>query len=284
MPVSVSFIRELETIDPKLRKVLLSMLDELERQREESVTKKEFNELKDVVRDLGQAVKELAEAQKRTEERLNELAEAQKRTEERLTRLEEAVEGLAEAQKRTEERLNELAEAQKRTEERLNELTEAQKRTEERLNELAEAQKRTEDEIAKLSKGLNDTREYVGGLSRSVSYALENEAYRHLPEFLKKYHGLEVVDRLIRTYIGNQEINVFGKVRRNGEELFLVGDAVLKLDDVSKLGKVWNQVMEVKKEFGGEVIPIIITHFARPKVLEKARKAGILVIQSFEWA
>ncbi len=234
MPVSVNFIRELETIDPKLRKVLLSMLDELERQREESVTKKEFNELKDVVRDLGQAVKELAEAQKRTEERLNELAEAQKRTEERL-------------------------------------------------NELAEAQKRTEDEIAKLSKGLNDTREHVGGLSRSVSYALENEAYRHLPEFLKKYHGLEVVDRLIRTYIGDQEINVFGKVRRNGEELFLVGDAVLKLDDVSKLGKVLDQVMEVKKEFGGEVIPIIITHFARPKVLEKARKAGILVIQSFEW-
>ena len=72
------------------------------------------------------------------------------------------------------------------------ELAEAQKRTEQRVEELAEAQKRTEEEIRKLSGSLKRTREEVGGLSRSVAYALENEAYRKLPQFLKEHYGIEL--------------------------------------------------------------------------------------------
>ena len=60
MPISVSLIRKLETISPELREVFLALVEEIERSREEGVTKKEFNELKEIVR-------ELAEAQKRTE-------------------------------------------------------------------------------------------------------------------------------------------------------------------------------------------------------------------------
>jgi hypothetical protein len=30
-------------------------------------------------------------------------------------------------------------------------------------------------------------------------------------------------------------------------------------------------------------IPLLITHFARPRVLETARERGIIVVQSFEW-
>jgi hypothetical protein len=74
--------------------------------REEfGVRRTDFEDLKSVVR-------ELAEAQKRTELRVEELAEAQKRTELR-------VEELAEAQKRTEQRVEELAEIQKRMAETL---------------------------------------------------------------------------------------------------------------------------------------------------------------------
>jgi len=229
--ISVSLIRELEEIDPKLRKVLFAMLEELERRREESVTKREF------------------------------LAFAE-RTEENFQRVWEAIKELAQAQRKTEERLTRLETV---------------------VEELAQAQKKTEKEIAKLARGLESTRQQVGGLSRSVAYALENEAFRHLPKFLKASHGLEVVDRLIRTFVGEREINIFGKVRRDGEEIYLVGDAVLKLDDPSKLKQVWDQLGEVKEELGGEVLPIIITHFARPDVLERAKKAGILVVQSFEW-
>ncbi|MCS6907608.1 MAG: hypothetical protein RML93_06985, partial [Anaerolineales bacterium] len=60
------------------------------------------------VLELPEIVRELAEAQKRTEQRVEELAEAQKRSEERLTRLEQVVAELAEAQKRTEEELHAL--------------------------------------------------------------------------------------------------------------------------------------------------------------------------------
>jgi len=86
----------------EVREVLVSILEEIEKQREERVTRKEFQELRDVVK---------------------ELAQAQRRTEERLTRLEETVEKLAEAQRKTEERVNELAQAQRRTEEEIARLT-----------------------------------------------------------------------------------------------------------------------------------------------------------------
>jgi DNA repair ATPase RecN len=78
---------------------------------------------------LPQIVRDLGEAQRRTEQRVEELAEAQRRTEQR-------VEELAEAQRRTEQRVEELAEAQRRTEQRVAELVEAQYRTEQRVSRL----------------------------------------------------------------------------------------------------------------------------------------------------
>ncbi len=311
MGMSVALYRKLERVDPDLRDALLSLFEEVERNREESVTKREFNELKEVVRDLAEAqlktearldtltlkIEELAEAQKKTEERLDsltlkveELAEAQKRTEERVEELaaaqkrtEERLEELAEAQKRTEERLEELAAAQKRTEERLEELAEAQKRTEERLEELAEAQKQTEKEVAALARGLKATREQVGGLARSMAYALENEAYRKLPAHLASFHGIVVQDRIVRADVADEEINFFGRAQKNGKPLILIGESVLRLDDASKLKSLQAKLEKVSALMAEELIPLVVTHYAKPKVLEKAREAGILVIQSFEW-
>ncbi len=118
--------------------------------------------LTDDLLSLPEVVRELAEAQRRTEQRLQELAEAQRRTEQRL-------EELAEAQRRTDERLEAfIASTEKRfraVDERLAELAEAQRRTDERLEafiastekrfravderlaELAEAQRRTDERL-----------------------------------------------------------------------------------------------------------------------------------------
>ncbi len=85
--------------------------------------------LSDELLTLPALVRELTEAQKRTEQRVEELARAQVRTEQRLERLEVVVADLAEAQKRTELQLTELAVAQRRTEQALAALTDAQKRT-----------------------------------------------------------------------------------------------------------------------------------------------------------
>src|SRR3989304_8433399 len=90
-----------EAIEPSAAKKIAEVVGKVYEELSNVVTKVEFNELRDVVR-------ELAEAQKRTEQRVGELAEAQKRTEERLTRLEVVVAELAEAQKRTEAALEKL--------------------------------------------------------------------------------------------------------------------------------------------------------------------------------
>jgi hypothetical protein len=113
----------------------------------DSVTREDFRILRESIDDnvsrLDRALTGLAEAQVRTESRVEELARAQARTESR-------VEELAQAQVRTEARDEELARAQARTEARVEELAQAQARTEARVEELAQAQARTEVVVARL--------------------------------------------------------------------------------------------------------------------------------------
>jgi len=112
-------------------------------------TEERVGRLEERVGRLEAVVEELVQAQRRTEEEIRALAEAQRRTEERVSRLEAVVEELAEAQRRTEERMGrleavveELAEAQRRTEERVS-------RLEAVVEELAEAQRRTEERVSR---------------------------------------------------------------------------------------------------------------------------------------
>jgi predicted nuclease with TOPRIM domain len=201
-------------------------------------------------------------------------------TKDDFQRLTEKVEKLADI-------VAELAEAQKRTDQKLAELAEAQKRTDQKLAELAEAQKRTEEEVRTLAQELKRTRQDLGGLSLSFSYALENEAYRMLPQVLKRY-GLELEDKLIRKEIAGEEINFFATAKRNGETVYIVGETKLRLDDTKKRDDVFKQlekkISAVKKVYGDvEVVPLIVTHFAKESMLKKAKERGIIVVQSYEW-
>jgi len=260
------------------------------------------------IRELKRIVQELAEAQKRTEVRVEELAEAQKRTEVR-------VEELAEAQKRTEVRVEELAEAQKRTEVRVEELAEAQKRTEQRLEGLAQAQEamaqalaslaraqeesqrqiqalaRAQEEsqrqIQELTRQMVEVRRELGGLGRSMGYALENEAYRMLPAFLAEKHGIQVTERFVRTYIGDEEINLFGRGRRDGKEVLIVGEVKVRLEEGRRedaLEQLEEKARVVQEAYPGEeLLLLLVTHHAHPGILQRAQERGILVVQSFEW-
>ncbi len=160
--------------------------------------------------------------------------------------------------------------------ERVRELTEA-------VKELAEAQRRTEEEIKKLSQSLRRTREEVGGLSRTMAYALENEAFRYLPSFLEKNYGFHIEDRFVRTFVDGEEINFLAQARVNGEEVYLVGETVLRLTNTAKFRQLRRKVKVVEELKGRRVIPFFVTHFAHPRVLEKAKETGIIVVQSFEW-
>ncbi|MCS7088121.1 MAG: hypothetical protein NZL91_05440 [Thermoflexales bacterium] len=132
--------------------------------------------LTDELLELPALVRELAEAQRRAEERLTRLeeafAEAQRHTDERLTRLEEAVAALAEAQRRAEERLTRLEDRVTRLEEAVAILAEAQQRTEKRLDTL---------ELA------------VGKLQQTFGATLEEEAASVL-EFVMEEKGFRALE------------------------------------------------------------------------------------------
>jgi DNA polymerase sigma len=104
MPISVTLARKLDDVDPQLRDVLFAILDEIERQREETVTKNEFNELKFVVKELAEAQKETEQRMGALEKNMAELAQALKETALAMGELKKNMAELALAQKETEKK------------------------------------------------------------------------------------------------------------------------------------------------------------------------------------
>ena len=126
-------------------------------------------------------VTELAEAQARTESKIAELAEGQARLVEAQTRTEAKIAELAAAQTRTEAKIAELAAAQARTEAKIAELAAAQARTEAKVAELAEAQARTESKVAELADAQARTESKVAELAdaqREMTVALQRLTIR----------------------------------------------------------------------------------------------------------
>lgn len=287
-------IRYLEAIEQLPVEIKLPLMKAFELFREEiaeTVKRSDFEELKAVVRDL-------AESQRRSEERLAglektvvELAEAQRRTEERLTSFEKSTE---ENFNRVWASINELAEAQKRTEQRVEELAEAQRETQKEvsridkaLHELAEAQKKTEEEIRWLVKSHKELREEVGGLAHTVGYRLEDESYKALPELLKRDFGIEIKGRLKRDFIeiGKDkyiEVNIWGDCTYNGKHCVIVGEAKtqLKRKDIDDFIK---RAEELKKYVLKEQVRILVTYNTSPQVLKYAKEKNVRVYFSYEF-
>ena len=283
-PIPLDLYEEIESLDPKIKSIFLKLLDYLTKER---VSKDDFQGITEKVDKLADIVAELAEAQRKTEQKVAELAEAQRKTEQKVAEL-------AEAQKRTDEELKSLSktvdELSKTVDDLSKTVAELSKTVDElskAVAELAEAQKRTEGEVRTLAQELKRTRQDLGGLSLSFSYALENEAYRMLPQVLKKY-GLELEDKLIRREIAGEEINFFATAKKEGKTVYIVGETKLRLDDTKKRDDAFKQlekkISAVKKTYGDvEVVPLIVTHFAKERMLKRAKEKGIIVVQSFEW-
>ncbi len=262
----------------------------------------DFNELKEIVRDLAEAQRDLAEAQRGSEARLTRLeetvaglAEAQRASEARLTRLEETVAGLAEAQRASEVRLTRLEETVAELAEAQRDLAEAQRASEARLTrleetvaELAEAQRRTEESLQKLIEDHQETRRQLGGLAMAVGYGLENQAYRALPQLLARDFGIEVKGRLLRRYVKDREgrdveVNIIGEALRNGERIVIVGEGKSQL---SKNGVDDFVRKKLKRLEGvlGPIFPVLVTHMiSSPDVEEYAQERGIALYYSYDF-
>ena len=277
----------------------------------QTVTKDDFNRLVNAVSELAEAQKrteekiealaeaqrkteerlnELAGAQKKTEERINELAEAQRKTEERLDRLSQRVEELAEAQRKTEERLNELAEAQRKTEERLDSLSrkvemlaEAQVKVEEQIRELVESLGKLEKRVDELAEEQEKIKERLEGISNSVGYSLENSAYKALPSILEKY-GIKVQGRLIRRYIGEHQVNIYGKATRNGQEVTILGECKVRPSrrEIKRFERL-TQYFQKTGVISGDVVLVFVAHDYPPEIEKYLSKKNLLYFWSYEF-
>ncbi len=241
MGLSAKLIRKLEGFDSKTKDMLLCFMEEIEEKTTIiAVERSDFNELKDIVR-------QLAEAQNRTEKRVEELAEAQNRTEKR-------VEELAEAQNRTEKRLETLAEAQQ---------------------ELAVAQKKTEASVNALAVTVKDLQVQVGGLSMAVGYGIEDKMMPYLRRFALKEHGVNVtlIDRRNIFYPDGKydEINLYVEGARDGRSIFLIGECKAQpgKKDFDRFDKMLTRLQQVLK---GDVIPFMVGYHYAPEVETYAAK------------
>ncbi|HQQ50003.1 MAG TPA: hypothetical protein PLZ29_02325 [Spirochaetota bacterium] len=235
MPYSVKIYKHLDELEPKVKRVIMELLEEIDKNVKESVKKEDFNDLKNIVARLADAQEKteqkitlLVKSQKAIEITMKELAEAQKRTEQRVDALTVKMEELVEAQKRTEQRVDaltvkmeELAEAQKRTEQRIDALTV-------KMEELAEAQKKTEVVVQQLLYDMNMVKKQLGGLSHAVGYGIEDKVIPFMESFIEKEYGFvpqEVERKFIKYDQKNKdEVNIFVKGLKNDVTMIVVGE------------------------------------------------------------
>ena len=205
-----------------------------------------------------------------------------------LNELKGVVKDLAVAQRRTEQRLEELAVAQRRTEQRLEELAVAQRRTEQRLEELAEAQRRTEEEIGTLTKSVKRIHKDFGGLSHTVGFTLEDSSYKALPQLLEADFGIKIKDRLLRRFIEYpggeiEEVNIFGRGLREGKEITILGEAKAQLSN-KDIDRFLKKVERLSRVVKGEKFLLAVTFMvARPSVLKYAEEKNIKIYHSYEF-
>ena len=239
--LEVELLEAFEELPQELRPPLLKVVRAIQRVVGESVKRDDFLELKAVVG-------ELAEAQRRTEERLGELAEAQKRTEERLDQL-------AEAQRETERRLAELAH-------RMDQLTEAHAETRRRLESMSDA---VGYELE------NKAYRYLPSLlERDFGIQIEGR-------LLRKYLPGTRKGRYI-------QVNIYGWGKKNGKRMLVLGETKTSLSkrEVNKFLKHVKLASSVEGVKDEDVLKVAVVHTVVPDVEAYAQEKGVKIYWSYD--
>lgn len=223
----------------KLAEVIGAMYEDLLN----TVTKKDFNELKDIV-------KELADVQKRTEVKVGELAEAQRETQKEVGRLDRVMQELAEAQKRTEVEIQKLSKG---------------------LDE-------SRGEVGGLSRSMSYA--FENEAYRSLPAVLKEKYGIEVKErIIRAEIGGSEINIFCKAERKGKEVVVIGEAklrlderreRKKGE-----GDVFEELDEKARAVK--DEYGKI------EIVRLLITHYATKGFIKKAKENGVIVVQSFEW-
>ena len=208
-------------------------------------------------------------------EMVRELVEAQRRTEERIDTLAEKLESLT-------ARMDALAEAQRKTEERLESLTA-------RVDALAEAQRRTEEELRKLISRVDILTKDVSELKGdSLERRYRERAHAYFSQLIRRSHTLssdeiaELVDRGIREEIitdreGDEllwtDVLVRGRSRMSGEEVYLAVEVSWGVG-VEDVERAMNRA-KILSKFGFKVLPVVAGRGITPEASEMAEEMRV---------
>ena len=185
------------------------------------------------------------------------------------------------AQTVTREEFSELKEIVREQGENLKILTQ-------RVDQLTEDVRKLTGEMKKMKDDLKEVKKQVGGLSITVGYTLENEAYRYLPKLLRRDYGLELLEPLVRTFVRDQknrpiEVNIFGKGRRNGNEVVILGEAKSQLSkrDIDRFLR--RKVKPLEAVFPERFLVLVTHMISSPEEEEYARDKDIALYYSYQF-
>lgn len=212
--------------------------------REEWATRQDVAELRQSIAELTAAVGRLAEAQKRTEQRVD--------------RLEIIIQELAEAQKRTDMAVRELSEAQKRTDAQVARLTRA---------------------VERLQKQVGGLSETVGGDIEDIAYIV---IHRVLKEELGWKVG--ELKRTWQRWNGRaREIDLFGEAydpAHPERKIWIVGEAKHNLS-MRAVERFARTVEMARQHLEGDIFPVCFCYRIRPEVEERVQQLGFNLVFSY---
>ena len=169
----------------------------------------------------------------------------------------------------------------------LSQLTDAINSTQHQLNRIAQGLEQSIIQRQEISESLKSLHKGLSLFTDSLCYNLEDRAMKSLPKILKRKYGIAVTSPLLRKFLNysgkEYEINIYGTGYVEDKELFIVGEAIPQLTEVSidhflelvKYIEKFNRTAEGRFVF-------IITCSACPEVAEYAKKKDIELIWSYE--
>lgn len=176
----------------------------------------EMAEIRENLTTLIEVTTRLAQAQQRTEQRVQELAQAQSEFAQAQTRLGQYVEQLAQAQIK-------LTQAQTRTEQRVEELAQAQTRTEQIVAETRADILQMREQLSRSEARIVELQQAVGRIGNDLGYDLEEYTALLLPPYLERHFGIHVgglgLDHFMMDDGSRAEVDLVGHATRDGQPL-----------------------------------------------------------------
>ncbi|NIR46937.1 hypothetical protein GWO43_00450 [candidate division KSB1 bacterium] len=165
---------------------------------------------------------------------------------------------------------------------------EKQKRIDARLAELIDSQTKIAVEWHKLVRDHKEFRTELNGLATTFVHTLENEAFKALPELLKRDYDLSVEGRLKRKFVKDKEgkeieINILGEASKNGKRFTIIGESKSQLSKKAIDEFLRRKVRRAKGVYKN-IFPLLITHMITSSEVEPyAKEKGIVLYFSYDF-